>query len=377
MQSDSRHPLHFVVSALPSVVAGPLVILRQLVEAAVRRPAIQFTILVHDHHHLALPRAENINYIDMPRANRSYARRIWTEYVLLHDLSRQLRPDVWLSLNDTTPRVDVPLQAVYCHNALPCFRPTLRDMRREPILGFRALTYRWIYQFRARHNTFVFAQTRWFATFLAKLMGVEAQRLVCAAPSRTAVLGTLKEAPWMARRDSEKLVCFYPSLPRAFKNFEEAIEICRRAGAVLKLTVRGDENRYARELKMAHAGNPNIVWMGPCSHELVLEEIRRCDVVLFPSRLESFGLPMLEAAAFGKPLVLPIQPWTLDVSGAYERAHFYRNVAEGASILRQLAQGESPDRGAPVAPPSPPGMRVVTGFEGILDLLEVEARKGR
>ena len=80
--------------------------------------------------------------------------------------------------------------------------------------------------------------------------------------------------------------------------------------------------------------------------------MEEADVVLYPSRLETFGLPIQEAMDLARTLVLPIRPWTVEIAAGYEGAYFYRSLEEGRAIVRALARGDRPpflDRPVPEA----------------------------
>lgn len=47
----------------------------------------------------------------------------------------------------------------------------------------------------------------------------------------------------------------------------------------------------------------NVRWIPSASHDSVLEELRRCHVLVFPSLFEGFGLVILEALAQGVPVI--------------------------------------------------------------------------
>jgi len=62
----------------------------------------------------------------------------------------------------------------------------------------------------------------------------------------------------------------------------------------LTLTMAGDENPYARHVRSRAEGR-RVRFVGRLSHPDTLATIADADVVLMPSRLETFGLPIREA----------------------------------------------------------------------------------
>lgn len=349
-----------VVSAVALVSGGPLTILRQAVDAARASSDASFLFLVHDAS--SWEESGNVRFLSFPHARRSYLRRLRTEYRRFPKLSRRWRPDVWLSLHDVTPPVTARRQAVYCHNPLPYWKPTMRDLRLHPFEVVRSFLYGFVFRTNARRNDHVIGQLPWYAEFMGRYMRVPRERLVVVAPRAGAPAPVVEEAP---ARGAGPLECLYASLPRVFKNFEEAIELCHQPGVRLTVTLSGDENRYARWVRSRARGD--VVFAGQLSHEDALAAMARSDVVLFPSRLETFGLPVQEAIDLGRTLVLPVRPWTVAVAGEYQRAHFYRSVEEGRAILAALREGREPPGERPRAPQS--DLPRLEGFEELYAFL--------
>ena len=111
-----------VISAVNLRKGGTLTILRQcLAFLSEWAPAhgYRVTALVHRRELADYP---NIQYIELPWAIDGWGKRLWCEYVTMGQISRELGSiDLWLSLHDTTPRVQAHRQAVYC---LPNWDPS-------------------------------------------------------------------------------------------------------------------------------------------------------------------------------------------------------------------------------------------------------------
>jgi hypothetical protein len=341
-----------VVSSVAPFEGGPLTILEQAVGDARGFEGANFLFLVHD-----AGRGDpggNLRFLAVPWARRSYARRIFAEYVWFPTLSRRWTPDVWLSLNDTTPPVSARTQAVYCHNPLPYWRPTARDFRMDPRQVLVSFAYGLVYRTFARRNDYIVGQLPWYTRFIGEYMHAPRDRWLVVAPrsGRNPEISHTGGRSVLDNPRRARLECVYVSLPRVFKNFEEAIDLCDQPGVGLTLTISGDESRYARHIR-THAGSRGDVrFAGRLSHRDCLATMEEADVVLYPSRLETFGLPIQEAMDLGRTLVLPIRPWTVEIAAGYEGAYFYRSLEEGRAIVRALARGDRPpflDRPVPEA----------------------------
>lgn len=309
-----------VISAVNFSEGGPLTALRDCLAAAARvlAPEWEIIALVHDR---TLFSTEGVRYVEFPDAKRSWLRRLHLEYWGFNAIAKKLKPDVWLSLHDISPRVAVPRQVVYCHNPSPFYRPRLREAVWEPSFFLFTLFYRYLYRINIHANSFVVVQQDWIRKAFRRLYGV--RNVVVAHP--------VKKAPKVESASASVAsgTFLYPALPRVFKNFEalcEAAEILhRRVGDIfeVRLTLTGQESRYAAHLKRRFGDSPVIRFIGRQDTEGMMQQYREASAVVFPSRLETWGLPISEAKNLGKPLLVADLPYAHETVGEYDQASFF------------------------------------------------------
>lgn len=336
-----------VISAVNLVEGGGLQVLRDCVAAAARLgDRVAITVLVHDR---ALLDRADVTIIEMPAPKRSWWRRIDAEYRGFRALSQQLHPDVWLSLHDMTPNVVAGRQYVYCHNPAPFYRPSLRQMWHEPPFAAFNLLYSLLYRINIQRNTAVVVQQDWLRREFQRRY--RPANVITATPRIDAAV-----APPAAKLGPAR-VFLYPALPRAFKNHEVLCAAVRQLASdpgwhgELRFTLDGKENRYARWIAQLAADLPGIRLIGRQDRGSMQRHYAEADVVLFPSTLETWGLPITEAKALGKPILLADLPYAHETLGSYDRASFIvPHSADGwASALRAAGEGRY-DFAAPVAP---------------------------
>lgn len=329
--------IKLVISAINLVEGGGLQVLRDCVDAAARlADSVETTVLVHDRDLLA---RHDVRIIEIRDAKRRWWRRIDAEYRRFKRLSRQLRPDVWLSLHDMTPNVLAGRQYVYCHNPAPFYRPNLRQMWHEPSFAVFNLLYGLLYRINIRRNAAVIVQQDWLRReFLRRY---RARAAVTAAPQASAL------APARPVELRPARVFLYPALPRTFKNMEVVCDAVRQLdtdpawSAEIRFTIDGTENRYARWIAGYAAGLPSIRLIGRQDPKGMDRQYDEADVILFPSTLETWGLPITEAKSRGKPLLLANLPYAHETLGHYEGACFLdpANPREWEHAMREAAAG--------------------------------------
>lgn len=318
-----------VVSAVNFSEGGPLTVLRDSLDAAATTlgPEWQIIALVHEHGLIDNPRVKTIAF---PRSKRSWLSRLKLEWVSFAKLSRQIKPDLWLSLHDMTPRVMARRQAVYCHNPSPFYRANLNEAKFDPRFFLFNKLYMQLYKLLITRNHSVIVQQSWLRDAFAR--ATAHPNIVVARPGsveRDGNAAAQVAAPPLRRATAERpLRLLYPALPRVFKNAEVLGEAVRLLPSTVtsiidvRLTIDGTENRWAGELAGRYKGIAGISFIGRQGRAAMAAEYEQCDAVLFPSRLETWGLPITEAKAFGKPLLVADLPYAHETVGNYAGARF-------------------------------------------------------
>ena len=124
------------------------------------------------------------------------------------------------------------------------------------------------------------------------------------------------------------MVFFYPAFPRIFKNHEvlcRAIEYLApevKDKVRLVFTIHGDENLYARSLKLRFGRIPQIQFVGHLSYSQTQEILSQSSGLLFPSKLETWGLPLTEGKHMGKPIIAADLEYAKETVGDYGEVAF-------------------------------------------------------
>lgn len=366
-----RRPV-IVISAVNLVEGGTLSILSDCLHWVDRALTDRYEVVALVHR-ASMFDCKSVRLVEMPRAKRSWLLRIWHEYRLFKPLSLSLQPFLWLSLHDTTPSVVAERRAVYCHNASPFYRISLREAWHEPPLLLFNLFYKYLYRINIRHNDFVIVQQQWIKREFERLFALP--RIIVAHPQIPESMYRVAHKPGVLTKTPSRITrLIYPAFPRAFKNLEvlaEALlEYSRRglSGLEILVTVDGTENRYARWLHARYAQVEGLRFIGRLARAELFSRYDEVDAMVFPSKLETWGLPLTEFKAFGKPILAADLPYAHETIGAYDRcAYFAANDYRAlADLLGDLRDG----RLRYARPSTPPADRYhVTGWEGLFGVL--------
>ena len=282
-----------------------------------------------------------VNYITID-GTRSYFQRLSNEFFYFQKLSEKLKPFLWLSLHDVSPRVFAERQAVYCHNATPFYEITWRELRLEPKFGLFNLFYSFLYRLNIKRNRYVIVQQDWLRNVFHKLFKIPLDKIIVARPEVSLRL----PANDISTNDIRRFI--FPSLPRVWKNFELVCEASMKLvergikNFEVILTVNGDECPYAKLLKNEYGHLANLKFIGMQPRQTLFELYAGSDCLIFPSKLESWGLPISEFKLYRKPMMLADLPYTHEAVGDYAEVSFFdpASAEQLASLMERIIEND-------------------------------------
>lgn len=327
-----------VVSAVNLVEGGTLAVLQECLDFLSSNLADEYEVIALVNRK-SLFKFHNLKYLECPMSKRNWAFRLYYEYHYFYKLSRRINPFLWLSFHDITPNVFTQRLAVYCHNPSPFPPLVFSDIMWG---GYKyilfKLFYRYLYAINIEKSDFVILQQDCLRKKFDKLTGYRAANIIVAHPTVNT-----RATDSLTRSENENIF-FYPSLPRVFKNFEV---ICLAAQLLLKqgisdfqiiFTISGNENRYARYIHKKFKNIENINFIGIQSRDRVFELYNQAACVIFPSKMETWGMPITESKIFKKPILLADLEYSHETLGAYDLVKFFNpnNPRELAEAMKAV-----------------------------------------
>ncbi|MFV8333123.1 glycosyltransferase [Flavobacterium sp. GSP14] len=336
-----------VISAVSLFEGGTLTILNTNLAFANDYLSVDYNIivLVYKKSLFDLDKFSNITFEEFPQSRSNYFVRLYLEYFHFQNLSKKWDPYLWFSLHDITPNVKAEIRAVYCHNPSP-FKPKLiSDLYFQPTLFFFSLFYKLLYQINIKKNDYVVVQQIWLKNEFIKLFGLNKEKiLVCYPESKKEVVSNKINSDSSLAKDKGIFTFFYPALARPFKNFEvigEAIKVLEKRGVInyrVVITIKGDENNYAKHIYKKYNNLKQMHFVGMLSFADVEKMYEQSHALLFPSTLETWGLPITEFKAYDKPILLSKLPYAFETLGQYDKGSFFNpsNPTELAEKMELL-----------------------------------------
>lgn len=278
---------------------------------------------------------KNISFISFPKSKKNWLFRLYYEYFYFNKLSKKINPDVWFSLHDTSPNVKCKKRFVYCHNPNLFYKPSLKESTLEIKVGIFYLFYKFLYKINIHKNTNVFVQQFWIKNAFEELFDLK--NVVVTQPEFIK-----EEINYKLVLDDSKIHFFYPTLGRSFKNIEliaEAILLLPediKTKIKIHLTIQKNETKYADYIVKKYPLK-EINFLGKISRKEVFAFYESMDCLLFPSKLETWGLPITEAKGFNKPMLVADLPYAKETVGNYESVSFYK-VDKPEELAKLMAE---------------------------------------
>lgn len=263
-----------------------------------------------------------VTIVELPKSRKNYLLRLYYEFVYFNEFSKRHRIDVWISLHDITPRVKARRIYTYCHNAIPFLKKDLRKIkygRKEVIFSF---LYKYLYRLNITSATAIIVQQDWMRKEFKKMYPVE--NIIVARP-----IYRDNNYYWNDGEKSEKPSFIYAAYPRFFKNYEVILDACemlekqKMFDFEVWITIDGTENNYSKMLKNKYKHLKTVKWYGLLSREEVFEKYNQSWYMIFPSTLETWGLPISEYKQTQKPMIVADLPYAHETVGRYDKVIFF------------------------------------------------------
>lgn len=320
---------------------GPLAVFRDALVSLAEEYSDTHEIiaLVHKTSLFDIP---GVTFMEYPDVKTSWFRRLRFEYFECRRISEELTPYLWFAMHDMTPNVRATVRAVYCHNPSPFYPFRIQEALLDWKFGLFTLLYRFLYGINIRSNDFVVVQQDWMRAQFRSRYGV--RRVVVAHPSVDQLRIPLGE---QAQTDAAmRFRFFYPAYPRTFKNMEQILRAARKLEREgfdrfeVWLTMNGTETRYAARLVREFSDLTTVRWLGILPRAEVMRLYGEADCLIFPSKLETWGMPITEFKTTGKPILAADLPYAHETVNGYAKVAFFE-IGDDTQLAAMMQQGAS------------------------------------
>lgn len=283
----------------------------------------------------SLDEVENITVINVPEVKQGWLSRLKFDYFGVRKYLDEYHIDEVLSLQNTIIPCFKGKQIVYEQNALPFSEYKYRFTEDRKM---------WIYQniiggFMLRSikkADQIIVQTEWMKHAISERVKGAYEKTIVEFPE-VDILEGYQYSP------QDQCVFFYPANSADFKNHQVIIDaalLLQKEGITdysIVFTLNGNESAKIKKLfEIAENNNINIQWIGALPREMVFEWYSK-SVLLFPSYIETVGLPIYEALSIGCPAILAEFAYTRNVANGFKNIKYflYNDGNDLANCMKQ------------------------------------------
>lgn len=264
-------------------------------------------------------KSDNISFVEVPQYKKFILFKFYFEYIYFKKISKNINADVWISLNDFTPNVSVKKLFTYFHNASIFFNIERSDFLFSRSVIFQKIYYTIFLQFNILKNKKFIVQQNWIGEKISLKYNLPLSQILVFKPFNFEnKLLNVDENVEVKKDAIDTFILFYPTRAIGYKNIELICEVLNVlyykysiTDIELRITVLKDQNSYTKYLNKKY-DKLNIVWLGAISKEEVESNYKIANILVYPSRLETWGLPLSEFSRYNKPI------FAIDLEYVYE-----------------------------------------------------------
>jgi glycosyltransferase involved in cell wall biosynthesis len=280
---------------------------------------------------LSIPRlkeTKNIKILRFPWIKQSWFHRLYFDQVIAPVLIKKFKVNKIFSLqNIIIPRTSLE-QIVYIHQVLPFLDYKFK---------FKANTMFWIYQNiigkfiikSIRNSDKVIVQTDWLKKSCVEKTGVNEDKISVVYPEINIDI----RKHFIPNKETLSTF-FYPAGPSTYKNHGIIVKACNILKKIKNLkykvifTLEGNESAdIAKMYEEAKEKKLPIVFLGKINRNKVYEYYTK-SILIFPSFIESFGLPLLEAKLHHTIILASNCSFSHEILDDYENKYYFNHLDE-------------------------------------------------
>lgn len=310
-----------VINATAAIEGGALIVLRQLLFNSPN--LLRFIVFVSVDFD-KLPKLDQIKYIN-PNAKSGLNRLYWDNFGLNSWCkTNHVKPTLIISMQNTGVKVDGNVkQLIYYHQTIPLYPYSWSLFKKsERNLWFYKNVYPFFVKQHVNDSTIFVVQFEWIKRELVKRLSIAPRIVNVVNPTASEIDDSLVYKLEL----SNKFNIFYPASHFNFKNHLEIVkglDYLKQIGRNLSnlkiyFTLNKSAASALASIIYQYGLHDHFEFVGTLSFNKVLQYYKSCDLVVFPSFLESFGLPLVEAAKFGKKILAADLDYAREVLAGYD-----------------------------------------------------------
>lgn len=339
--------MNILVNATALNKSGARTILEQFLYSAKKAIDLKFYVFVEKDY----PEVSSDNIFFIKVDIKGWFDRVkWDVYSLNRHVSLMgIKFDRFLSLQNTSVYLPGVKQVLYIHQPLPFTNVKFNLFSNFKLFLYQKFYAKFIFMFSNNVASYI-VQTQWMKKSLVNKFNADENDIYIIKPehNNNVLRSTADECLELAHDiENNEISLFYPATPLTYKNHQVLLHALKYLRdnfvsyrVVLSVTLsKGDMPSFDKLVTKFGLDNA-ISYLGYIDRDKVYECYQNSTMLVFPSYLETFGLPLLEAASCGTKVLASDLDYAREVLNGYKGAKFanYKSPISWAEEIINLAE---------------------------------------
>jgi len=265
----------------------------------------------------------NIIVLKFPWVQKNWIYRVYFDLLVAPILVKKYEVDSIISYqNMTIPFVKIP-QTLYLQQPLPFVAKKFKFRESKRLWLYQNIICKFVLR-SVKEASKIIVQTHWMKKACSETCNIPVD-IIEVLPPKIYIDSIYR---YSHTADAHKTF-FYPASGLLYKNHQIIIDACLKLNAKnivnyrVIFTLDGNENENISNLKKTCKSNHlNIEFIGLVDRKKVYDMYSK-SVLVFPSYVETFGLPLLEAKLVGSPIIASDLPFSHEILDDYNDVSYF------------------------------------------------------
>lgn len=275
--------------------------------------------------------SEHISIEEVKKGRFPWLSRLLTDNVKVRNIAKKFNPDIVLSLQNTIiSGLGHTKQAVYIHQSIPFQKEKVFSFlkRREFVLAIYQHIIGAFIKGAAVKASKVFVQTEWMKRSIVEKTRCDRDKVIVVPINKKSSQFDNPQKQWNNKS------FFYPAFKAIYKNQNlilKSAQLLQSRGVDDLSIILTTKSGFACDL---------IKEVGQIPHEEVLSMLCQ-STLLFPSYIETVGLPLIEAMQAGTVILAADCEYAHETLGKYENAYYFDpfHPVQLADLIEDVIEG--------------------------------------
>ena len=285
----------------------------------------------------------NISVILKEDVKQSRLKRLLFDHFSGKDFLNKLKPDVIISMQNTLPNgaEKIAKTVIYLHQPLGFQKVKKFSFFNKWERGLAVYQYLIAPEIdrSLKRADKIIVQTRWMKEAVCEKDGISPDKIEIMPPEvpDLSVICDTEEGEFVELCKPDTKLFIYPAGPILYKDHQcivDAVQILYQRGIRDIKVIFTEKAENLPWVKVPDSISAMIEWRGMMSRSELAGLYKR-SVLLFPSYIETFGLPLAEARKMGIAVIAADTPFAEEILSGYDRAEFFK-VSDAEELAKRM-----------------------------------------